>query len=111
MKGCTTGRVLRVCGFNGEVISAISTGAGNPGNRHGETTMGTSPLMDSANKIEELKGVIVERRSAEAIARAIEAVEAIPQCHRDVLVWTEAKLIDMVQQGRRLIRLHEQGRW
>jgi len=73
--------------------------------------MSTSPLMASANTIEGLKGAICERRSADAIARAIEAVEAIPQCHRDVLVWTEAKLIDMVQTGRRLIRLHEQGRW
>ena len=70
-----------------------------------------SPLMESANTIEELKGAIVERKDPDAISAAITAVEAIPQRHRDTLVWTEQQLLDMVQHARRLIQLHEQGKW
>jgi len=70
-----------------------------------------SPLMESANTIEALKGAIVERQDARAITEAIAAVEAIPQRHRDTLVWTEQQLLDMVQHGRRLVRLHNEGRW
>jgi len=67
--------------------------------------------MESANTIEELKGAIVERKDPDAISAAITAVEAIPQRHRDTLVWTEQQLLDMVQHARRLIQLHEQGKW
>ena len=70
-----------------------------------------SPLMASANTIEALKGAIFDRNDPVVISQAIAAVEAIPQRHRDTLVWTEQQLLDMVQHGRRLVRLHEEGRW